>query len=73
VGTVSVVPKGLSLYIRGMAVLPLARGQQIGELLLTHIEKFAATGTFRRQASEHHAFFGSRDSTLRTFWFSANR
>ena len=48
VGTVSVVPKGESLYLRGMAVLPTARGQRIGELLLAHIEKFAATGTFRR-------------------------
>ncbi len=48
VGTVSVVPKGESLYIRGMAVLPAARGQRIGELLLGHIEKFAAGGTFRR-------------------------
>ena len=47
-GTVSVIPKGQSLYIRGMAVLPTARGQRIGELLLTHIEKFAAAGVFRR-------------------------
>jgi GNAT superfamily N-acetyltransferase len=48
VGTVSVISKGESLYIRGMAVLPAARGQRIGELLLGHIEKFAADGTFRR-------------------------
>jgi putative acetyltransferase len=42
VGTVSVVPKGKSLYVRGMAVLPAARGQRIGKLLLAHVEKFAA-------------------------------
>lgn len=48
VGAVSVIPKGRSLYIRGMAVLPTARGQHIGELLLTHIEQFAATERFRR-------------------------
>jgi ribosomal protein S18 acetylase RimI-like enzyme len=48
VGTVSVVAKAESLYIRGMAVLPAARGQQIGEVLLTHIEEFAATGACRR-------------------------
>jgi ribosomal protein S18 acetylase RimI-like enzyme len=48
VGTVSVVPRGESLYIRGMAVLPATRGQRIGELLLTHIEKFAISGAFRR-------------------------
>src|SRR5688500_14327792 len=34
VGTVSVVPRGDDLYIRGMAVLPQARGLQLGQLLL---------------------------------------
>lgn len=48
VGTVSVVPKGESLYIRGMAVLPHARGHKIGELLLTHIESFAVARGFKR-------------------------
>ncbi len=48
VGTVSVVPKGESLYIRGMAVIPNARGHQIGELLLAHIESFATTRGFKR-------------------------
>ncbi len=32
VGTASVVAKGHSLYVRGMAVHPTARGQHIGEL-----------------------------------------
>jgi N-acetylglutamate synthase-like GNAT family acetyltransferase len=41
VGTVSVVPRGDSLYIRGMAVLPHARGQNVGESLLQHVEDFA--------------------------------
>src|SRR5213082_80266 len=30
VGTVSVVPKSEVVYIRGMAILPTARGQRIG-------------------------------------------
>ena len=47
-GTASVTPKGDSLYVRGMAVLPSARGQRIGELLLTHVEQFAASESFRR-------------------------
>ena len=47
-GTVSVIPKGDTLYIRGMAVLPVARGQRIGERLLTTVEKFATKGGFRR-------------------------
>ena len=42
VGTVSAVLRGKhGLYIRGMAVLPQARGQQIGNLLFELIEEFA--------------------------------
>jgi GNAT superfamily N-acetyltransferase len=40
-GTVSVVARGESLYVRGMAVSPKARGRLIGRLLMTHIEQFA--------------------------------
>jgi ribosomal protein S18 acetylase RimI-like enzyme len=48
VGTVSVVPRGGSLYIRGMAVLPQARGQNVGGLLLQHVEEFASAQGFTR-------------------------
>jgi GNAT superfamily N-acetyltransferase len=48
VGTVSVIPKGDSLYLRGMAVLPVVRGRRTGERLLTTVEQFALTGDFRR-------------------------
>lgn len=48
VGTVSVVASAESLYIRGMAVLPAARGERIGALLLTHVEEFARTGRCSR-------------------------
>src|SRR3954470_23808205 len=41
VGTVSAVPKGDSLYVRSMAVLPQARGHHIGERLLDEIEDYA--------------------------------
>jgi GNAT superfamily N-acetyltransferase len=41
VGTISAVFKSEGLYIRGMAVLPRARGQKIGWLLLKYVEKFA--------------------------------
>ena len=41
VGTVSVVLKQKSLYIRGMAVLSTARGNGLGELLLSQIESYA--------------------------------
>jgi N-acetylglutamate synthase-like GNAT family acetyltransferase len=41
VGTVATVPKGDSLYVRSMAVLPEARGHHIGERLLDHVEGYA--------------------------------
>lgn len=42
VGTVSAVLSSDHLYVRGMAVLPLARGTRVGDLLLAKIEHFAA-------------------------------
>ncbi|HYG78967.1 MAG TPA: GNAT family N-acetyltransferase [Pyrinomonadaceae bacterium] len=42
VGTVSVVLRGESLYVRGMAVLPSARGRRVGEALLRRAEEFAS-------------------------------
>lgn len=48
VGTVSVVPKGESLYIRGMGLVPAARGRKIGELLLKHAESYAKEHGFKR-------------------------
>lgn len=48
VGTVAVVARGESLYIRGMAVHPTARGQHIGDLLLVEIERFATEEGFAR-------------------------
>jgi GNAT superfamily N-acetyltransferase len=44
VGTVSaVLQDARTLYVRGMAVLPVARGQGIGFLLFKEIEGYAAT------------------------------
>jgi len=48
VGTASAVLKGDSLYIRGMAVLPLARGRRVGELLLDRIESYGIENSCRR-------------------------
>jgi GNAT superfamily N-acetyltransferase len=48
VGAVSVVPEGEAVYIRGMAILPTARGQSIGTLLLQQIEEYASGHGFRR-------------------------
>lgn len=43
VGTVSAVSRNNSLYIRGMAILPHARGYQIGSSLLLEIESYAVS------------------------------
>ena len=48
VGTVSVVPKNDSLYIRSMAITPEARGNRIGERLLKEIEDYAVAGNYRK-------------------------
>jgi GNAT superfamily N-acetyltransferase len=48
VGTVSAVPKGDSLYVRGMGLAPSARGRGIGELLLRQVESFASGRGFVR-------------------------
>jgi GNAT superfamily N-acetyltransferase len=48
VGTISVVPKGDELYIRGMAVDPAARGSGIGRELMKWVEEYAAPRGFKR-------------------------
>ena len=48
VGTVSLIVKDDSLYVRGMAVLPNARGKRIGELLLQQVEGFAKANGYQR-------------------------
>ena len=42
VGTVAAQRKGTAVYLRGMAVLPSARGLRVGARLLEHVEKWAA-------------------------------
>src|SRR5258708_31977565 len=46
VGTVSVVPNSASLYIRGMAILPSARGQSIVPLLLEWPDDFLSQHSY---------------------------
>ena len=48
VATVSAVAKGESVYVRGMAALPAARGHRIGELLMNSVEQFASSQKCKR-------------------------
>jgi GNAT superfamily N-acetyltransferase len=48
VGTVAAVRKGQSVYLRGMAVLPSARGSSTGLRLLEQVEQWTAAAGARR-------------------------
>src|SRR4029077_10844684 len=48
VATVSAVTRGESLYVRGMAALPSARGHRIGQLLMDSVKDFAAAQGCKR-------------------------
>ena len=69
VATVSVVSQGDSLYIRGMAVLPDARGTKIGEQLLAHIERFASDRGVKRLFLSTTPFLSSAIRLYERFGF----
>ena len=48
VGTVAAAPKDGGMYVRSMAILPTARGQGIGRVLLEQVERFASESGQRR-------------------------
>ena len=48
VGTVSAIPESQALYIRSMGVLPAARGQGVGQLLLAAVETYARDRGYER-------------------------
>lgn len=73
VGTAAAVSKEAGLYIRGMAVLPAARGHDLGRRLLEEIELFAtqegckrlflSTTPFLKQAIRLYISFGFQFTT----------
>lgn len=73
VGTVSVIPKNEGLYIRGMAILPAARGNKIGEKLLSQIENFAAEQGFRRLFLSTTPFLARAIRLYENFGFRRNQ
>lgn len=58
VGTVSVVPRNDSFYVRGMAIVPSARGQRVGELLLRQVERYASELSYNRLLLSTTPFLG---------------
>lgn len=70
VGTVSIVPKNDSLYIRSMAILPEARGNRIGEKLLKEIEDYAVAGNYRKLLLNTTPFLEQAIRLYETFGFA---
>ena len=69
VGTVAAVAKNDSLYIRGMAIVPDARGKRIGEELLRHVEKFAVDEGYERLTLSTTPFLNRAIRLYETFGF----
>jgi len=69
VGTVAAVERGEDLYVRGMAVLPAARGSGVGQLLLREIEDYAATRGYRRLVLSTTPFLHSAIRLYERFGF----
>lgn len=70
VGTVSTIEKKEGLYIRGMAVLPKARGLTIGWHLLENIEKEAAGKGYERLLLSTTPFLYSAIELYKNFGFT---
>jgi ribosomal protein S18 acetylase RimI-like enzyme len=70
VATVSVVPKGKLLSIRGMAVHPCARSKGIGRALLDRVESFGRSGKYESMALSTTPFLFTAISLYEKFGFS---
>jgi nitroimidazol reductase NimA-like FMN-containing flavoprotein (pyridoxamine 5'-phosphate oxidase superfamily)/GNAT superfamily N-acetyltransferase len=69
VGTVAALSKGEALHVRGMGIVPAARGKQIGELLLKHIEDFARRQGHTRMTLSTTPFLARAISLYEHFGF----
>jgi ribosomal protein S18 acetylase RimI-like enzyme len=68
-GTVAAVLKGDSLYMRGMAVVPAARGSGVGRRLIEEVEHFAAAQSCRRVFLSTTPFLHSAISLYERFGY----
>ena len=69
IGTASAIEQPAGLYIRGMAVLPVVRGQKIGKMLLEHIERFAIENGCKRLYLSTTPFLDSAIKLYENFGF----
>jgi GNAT superfamily N-acetyltransferase len=68
-GTVAIVVRGASAYIRGMAVLPAARGSGTGSALLQHAENWAVKAGCARLFLSTTPFLGAAIRLYERFGF----
>jgi ribosomal protein S18 acetylase RimI-like enzyme len=68
-GTVAAVAKDDSVYIRGMAVLPAARGSGCGTMLLRQVEIWACSEGFTRMSLSTTPFLDSAIRLYENFGF----
>jgi ribosomal protein S18 acetylase RimI-like enzyme len=73
VGTVAATAKGDALYIRSMAVVPSAKGQGIGKMLLVEVERFARAGGFQRMLLSTTPFLDDAIRLYQRFGFERIR
>jgi len=73
VGTVAAVAKGDTLYIRSMAVVPSAKRQGIGKMLLVEVERFARGGGFQRMLLSTTPFLDDAIRLYQRFGFERIR
>ena len=69
VGTISAIPKGNEIRIRGLAVPPAERGRAIGRLLLVHVARYAFKNGFRRMALSTTPFLTRANREYEQFGF----
>ena len=69
IGTASAIEKPEGLYIRGMAVLPVARGRKIGKMLLENMERFAIENGYKRLFLSTTPFLDSAIKLYESFGF----
>jgi GNAT superfamily N-acetyltransferase len=68
-GTVAIVVRGASAYLRGMAVLPAARGSGTGSALLQHVENWAVKAGCARLFLSTTPFLGAAIRLYERFGF----
>jgi uncharacterized protein len=69
IGTVAAISKGEALHVRGMGIVPAARGKGIGRLLLNQVQAFARTHGYKKITLNTTPFLCRAIALYRSFGF----